>query len=182
MSKAIEQNESAFDRGLENWINRMRSIQQLIYGISEFSVRTLVKATVAYAFFNPIEAYGYFTILRQTGVKGARAGGRLFAQEIAQKITWGKIIAEEGLLGKTAQRAATRRTGLTLTERLAQREARRAAVSATSGLGGALLAAEIYVAMEQEVNATINNNLGLTRGFAEEGVAPPAFIGGGSTF
>lgn len=187
MSESVEENERAFDRGLENWINRMRALQGIISGIGEFSARTLVKATVAYAFFNPVEAYGYFKIIQATGWKGARVGARIAAQEVAQKITWGKIIAEESARGTRYQNAVYRATGRgapgqTLTQRLAARQAKRRAVGAATGLGGGLLAVELYSFMEQEVAETINERLGLTRGVAEHGVAPPNFIGGGTTF
>ena len=187
MSESVEENERAFDRGLENWINRLRALQGIISGIGEFSARTLIKATVAYAFFNPVEAYGYYKLLQKTGYKGARMGARIAAQEVAQKITWGKIIAEESARGTRYQNTVYRATGrgapgMTLTQRLAAREARRRAVSSLVGGIGVGTAAELFLAMESEVNESINEGRGLTSGVAEYGVAPPSFIGGGTTF
>lgn len=187
MSESVEENERAFDRGLENWINRMRALQGIIVGIGEYSARTLVKATVAYAFFNPVEAYGYFKLIQATGIKGARVTARIAAQEVAQKITWGKIIAEESARGTRYQNTVYRATGRgapgrTLTQRLAAREVRRRSVNAVVGSIGVGAAAELFLAMESEVNESINQGIGLTGGVAEHGVAPPNFIGGGTTF
>lgn len=187
MSESVEQNERAFDKALEDWANRMKALQALLASLGEYSARTLIKASIGFAIYNPYEAFVYLYLLKKLGIKGARMGARIGAQEIAQKVTWGKIIAEESARGTRAQNIVFKatgrsRAGMTLTQRLAAREARRRTLSAATGLSGSLLAADLYLAFEEEVSESINEGLGLTRGVAEHGVAPPSFISGGTTF
>ena len=69
----------------------------------------------------------------------------------------------------------------TLTQRLAARQARARALSAGVGLGGSLLAWDLYTTMEKEYSDSINERAGLVPTMPEA-VAPPQFIGGGNTF
>ena len=182
----VESNEDGFDKAIAEWINRGKAFQEFLANLASYSAKSVAKAGVYWAFTHPYEAFFYGYMIKQTGWRGARFSGRILGTEIAQKLSWIKIGAEEAARGTRIQNPVYRLTGrsksgMTLTQRLAARQARARALSAGVGLGGALLAFDLYTTMEKEYSDSINERAGLVPTMPEP-VAPPEFIGGGNTF
>lgn len=182
----VKENEDGFNQAITDWINRGKRFQEFLADLATYSAKSVVKAGIYWGLTNPFEAFFYGYLIKNTGMKGIRFSGRIIGTEITQKIAWIRIGAEEAARGTRLQNPVFRLTGAsagkqTLTQRLAARQARSRALSAVSGLGAAFLAFELYYNMEKAVADSINERAGLVPTMPSP-VAPPEFIGGGSTF